>query len=58
MKKELVHPTLPVTEIVIRETIVKNGRIEEVEKKVSVPRLLIDSNNDEMDADIMKKGEQ
>lgn len=53
-----MHPTLPVTEITIRETVVNDNRIEEVEKKVSMPSLLLDNGKDETEDDKMKKSEQ
>lgn len=47
MKKELVHPNFPLTEFTIRETIVNDGEIKEIEKKIAMPSLLLDSCKDE-----------
>lgn len=47
MKKELVHPDFPLTEVTIRETTVNDGEIKEIEKKITLPSLLIDSSTAE-----------
>lgn len=47
MKKELVHPNLSLTEVTIRETTVNDGEIKEIEKKIALPSLLLDSSTDE-----------
>lgn len=47
MKKELVHPDFPLTEFTIRETIVNDGEIKEIEKKIAMPSLILDSSKDE-----------
>lgn len=55
MKKELVHPNLSLTEVTIRETTVNNGELKEIEKKITLPNLLLDSRVSEK---VVKEGEQ
>lgn len=55
MKKELVHPNLSLTEVTIRETTVNDGELKEIEKKITLPSLLLDSSVSEK---VVKEGEQ
>lgn len=55
MKKELIHPNFSITEVTIRETTVNDGEIKEIEKKIELPSLLLDSSTDE---NAVKEGEQ
>ncbi len=55
MKKELVHPNLSLTEVTIRETTVNDGEIKEIEKKIALPSLLLDSSTGEK---VVKEGKQ
>lgn len=55
LKKQIIHPDIPKTEVVIRTVYEKDGVTEEVEKTVLLPSRLFfdDDDNKKQESDVL-----
>ena len=57
LKKQIIHPDIPKTEVVIRTVYEKDGVTKEVEETVLLPSRLFfdDDDNKKQESDVLKK---